>query len=155
MAINRVKGFLDEHAIDYIIIKHIPAYTAQGIAAISHISGKKVVKTVIIKSENKLFMVVLPASSKIDFDRLGMALGGREVELVKEEELENIFPDCEKGAMPPFGNLYDMEVLTDASLKKDEEIAFNAGTHRELIKMAYQDYDKWVHPRVANFSHRF
>ena len=151
MPINKLKNFLDEHGTKYVVISHSPAYTAQGIAASAHISGKEVAKTVIIKVDGKLIMAVLPASSKVDFNHFKNTTGASNVELAKEEEFKDVFPDCELGAMPPFGNLYDLDVLVAESLTKDEEIAFNAGSHEELIKMAYKDYEQLVKPCVLKF----
>ena len=151
MPLNKLKNFLDEHETKYVVISHSPAYTAQGIAASAHISGKEVAKTVIIKVDGKLIMAVLPASSKVDLNHFKNITGASNVELAKEEEFRDVFPDCELGAMPPFGNLYDLDVLAAESLTKDEEIAFNAGSHKELIKMAYKDYGQLVKPCVLKF----
>ena len=135
MPLTKIKEFLDEHNIKYTIIKHSAAYTAQEIAASAHISGRELAKTVMIKIEGKIAMAVLPASFKISFDQLKSALNVENVRLAYEQEFSNKFPDCEVGAMPPFGNLYGMEVYFAESLADDEEIAFNACNHTELIKM--------------------
>ena len=154
MALAPLREFLDENDVRYVIITHSLAYTAQEVAASAHISGKELAKTVIVKVDGKMVMAVLPASDKIDFGSLQEALGASEVELAHEEDFADMFPDCEVGAMPPFGNLYDMEVLVASTLAEDEEVAFNAGTHRELIRMAYRDYEKLAQPRVVDFSQR-
>ncbi len=152
MPLTKTKEFLDEHNIKYTIIKHSSAYTAQEIAASAHISGKELAKTVVIKIDGKLAMAVLPASYKISFDDLKEALGVEKVRLAYEQEFMDKFPDCEVGAMPPFGNLYGMEVYVAESFADDEEIAFNACSHTELIKMKYQDFEKLVKPKRLKFS---
>jgi Ala-tRNA(Pro) deacylase len=128
MVVRKLKEFLDSNKIKYNSIMHTPSYTAQEIAASAHISGKEVAKTVLVKIDGKMTMVVLPASRKIDLGLL------------------------KKGAMPPFGNLYGMDVFVADKLTKDEEIAFNAGSHTELIKLAYKDFDKLVHPKRVHIS---
>lgn len=147
-----LKEFLDKNHIKYTSIKHSPAYTAQEIAARSHISGKEMAKTVMVKINNKMAMTVLPATYKIDFEALMEVTGSNNVDLASEEEFKYMFPDCEIGAMPPFGNLYDLNVYVAEKLAEDEEICFNAGTHSELIRMAYKDFERLVKPKVLEFS---
>ena len=153
MTVSRLKTFLENNNIKYNTLTHSQVFTAQEVAASSHISGKELVKTIIVKIDGKMAMAVLPASCSIDFDRLKEAAGTGKVELAREEEFEGLFPECETGAMPPFGNLYGMEVFADEQLSEDEEIAFNAGSHTELIKLAYRDFERVVHPRKAQFIH--
>jgi Ala-tRNA(Pro) deacylase len=105
-----------------------------------------------VKLDGKMAMAVLPASYKVDFDLLKSASGASKVELASEAEFKDAFPECEVGAMPPFGNLYGMEVFVAESLAEDEEIAFNAGTHTELIKLKYEDFENLVKPRKLKFS---
>ena len=150
--LTTLKNFLDSHNIKYVVISHSPAYTAQEVAASAHIPGKELAKTVMIKVDEKLMMAVLPASYKIDFQQLRNAIGTDHVELATEAEFRDRFPECELGAMPPFGNLFGMEVLVAQSLAEDMEIAFNAGTHRELVKLAYHDFNELVKPRLLKFS---
>ena len=152
MPLAKIKEFLDEHNIKYTIIKHSSAFTAQEIAASAHISGKELAKTVMIKFDGKLAMAVLPASYKISFDDLKEVLGVEKVRLAYEQEFMDKFPDCEVGAMPPFGNLYGMEVYVAESLADDEEIAFNACSHTELIRMNYKDFEELVKPKRMKFS---
>ncbi len=140
------------HQIKYVTINHSPAFTAQEIAASAHISGKEVAKTIMVKLDGTLAMVVLPASDHINFDGLKHATGAAHAELASEQEFQDRFPECEVGAMPPFGNLYGMEVFVAARLAEDEEIAFNAGTHTELIRLAYRDFARLVQPKVVNIS---
>ncbi len=152
MHLNKVKEFLDSYNVKYVLISHSKAYTAQGIAAIAHISGKQLAKTVIVKLDDALAMAVLPASYQVDLEALRHATGVQVAELASEREFKKHFPDCETGAMPPFGNLYGIPVYVDESLTEDREIAFNAGSHYELIKMAYEDFARLVKPEVMEFS---
>ena len=152
MPLSKVKAFLDTHHVKYVVISHSRAYTAQGIAAIAHISGKELAKTVIVKLDGALGMAVLPASYQVDLEALRRHTGVREAVLASEGEFKRHFPDCETGAMPPFGNLYSIPVYVDESLTADHEIAFNAGSHYELIKMAYADFERLVKPEVMEFS---
>ncbi len=153
MPAKKLKAFLDEHRVKYVTMRHSPAYSAQEIAAAANIPGKEVAKTVMFKRNGELAMAVLPASYKIDFMLLGGAVGTEDVQLAREEEFDDLFPGCEPGAMPPFGNLYGMDVFVAASLTEDEQIAFNAGTFTELIQMSYADYARLVDPIVLHFSY--
>jgi Ala-tRNA(Pro) deacylase len=152
MPSKKLKSFLDENKVKYISIQHSSAYTAQEIAAIAHIPGKDLAKTVIIKIDGKMAMAVLPASYKVSFDNLKDTLGVKEVRLAYEQEFMDKFPDCEVGAMPPFGNIYGMDVYLAESLSEDEEIAFNACSHTELIKMSFIDFERLVKPKRIKFS---
>jgi len=152
MPLTKIKEFLDTNRVKYVLIQHSAAYTAQEIAAAAHISGKKLAKTVMIKIEGKMAMAVLPASYKISFDQLKEALDVNDVNLAHEQEFMDKFPDCEVGAMPPFGNIYGLDVYVAESLAEDEEIAFNACSHSELIKMRFDDFEKIVKPVRLRFS---
>ena len=152
MPVERLKSYLDKNKVKYVTISHSSAYTAQEIAALAHIPGKDLAKTVIIKINGKMAMAVLPASYKVSFDDLKETLGMAEVRLAYEQEFIDKFPDCEAGAMPPFGNIYGMEVYVAESLAEDEEIAFNACSHTELIKMKFSDFEKLVKPKRIKFS---
>jgi Ala-tRNA(Pro) deacylase len=152
MPLARLKEFLDSHNIRYVVISHSVAYTAQGIAALTHISGKDLAKTVMVKIDGTLAMAVLPAASQVDLSRLATAAGAAHALLALEQEFRDKFPDCELGAMPPFGNLYDLPVWADEGLSRDKEIAFNAGSHQELVRMAWEDFEKLVKPRMARFA---
>ncbi len=154
MPLNKVRAFLDEHHIKYVVLSHSKAYTAQGIAAIAHIPGQELAKTVIVKLDGALAMAVLPASYQVDLLALKKVVGVKDASLASEREFKQHFPDCETGAMPPFGNLYGIPVYVDETLARDKEIAFNAGTHLELIRMDYQDFDKLAEPEVLQFSTR-
>ena len=154
MPIQKLKEFLDNHKVKYVTINHSTAYTAQEIAASAHIPGKEIAKTVMVKIDGKMAMAVLPASFRVDFDHLKQVTGAGKVELASEEEFENMFPGCEVGAMPPFGNLYDMDVYVAESLTDDEEIAFNAGSHSELLRLNFKDFERLVKPRILKFSQK-
>lgn len=155
MPLERLKKHLDDNKIKYVIKSHSVAYTTPEIAAMAHVPGKEWAKTVIIKIDGKMAMAVLPASYRIDFDNFKKAVGVKNIELAPEEEFKNHFADCEVGAMPPFGNLYDMEVYVAESLTEDDEITFNACSHKELMQMAYKDFEKLVKPKVVKFSYQY
>lgn len=152
MPVSKLKELLDSQNIKYVLISHSPAFTAQEIAASAHIPGKELAKTVMVKIDGIIKMIVLPGSYKINFDLLKQATGAKNIELAAEEEFEKLFPECELGAMPPFGELYGLEVIVEKKLSQDINIAFNAGSHRELIKMAYIDFEKLVKPKIMEIS---
>jgi len=152
MPIRKLKKFLDEHEIKYVTISHSPAYTAQEIAESAHIPGKEMAKTVIVELDGEMAMAVLPANRKIILQDLREITGCDKVRFASEDAFKEKFPDCETGAMPPFGQLYDMDVYVAESLCDNEEIAFNAGSHTEIIKMAYKDFERVVEPEVMAFT---
>lgn len=152
MPIRRLRDYLDNHRVRYFVISHSPAYTAQEIAAAAHVSGRELAKTVMVSVDGKMAMVVLPASRQIDFELLRALCGTRDVALAEEKEFSGLFPECEIGAMPPFGNLYGMEVYADDELDDDHDITFNAGAHTELLRMSWPDYKRLVNPLVARLS---
>ncbi len=153
MPVRKLKEFLDAQQIRYVTINHSPAYTAQEVAASAHVRGKEMAKTVMVTLDGRMAMAVLPASQKISFDLLGEASGAGNVQLASEQAFRDMFPGCEVGAMPPFGNLYDMQVYVSKRLSEDEEIVFNAGSHTELIRLAYKDFDRLVKPKVARIAY--
>jgi len=153
MPLQKIKEFLDNEKIKYVSIKHSSAYTAQEIAASAHIPGKELAKTVMLKIDGKMAMAVLPGSYKIDIHLLQEITGAENVRLADEAEFKDKFPDCEVGAMPPFGNLYNIEVYAAQSLEDDEEIAFNACSHTELIKMFFKDFKRLVNPKIIEFAY--
>ena len=154
MPLSLLREFLDKNRVKYLVISHSVAYTAQGIAALTHTPGKELAKTVILSIDGRLAMAVVPASFKIDLLRLRKQLRANSVELASETEFRDQFPDCETGAMPPFGNLYGMEVFADESLALDKEIAFNAGSHRELVRMSFADFQRLVNPGLMPLAAR-
>ena len=154
MPAQKLKEFLDSHTVKYVTISHSPAFTAQEVAAAAHIPGKELAKTVMVKMDGKLAMAVLPASYKVDFELLRETTGAKKIELASEREFRDQCPGCEVGAMPPFGNLYGLDVYVADSLAEDEEIAFNAGTFTEVIRLAYKDFERLVKPKVLKFAAR-
>ena len=148
----KLQKYLDEHKMKYQVLTHSTAYTAQEVAQLQHVPGKMVAKVVMVKKENGTpVMLVLPASHKVDFAQLGEVLATR-AELEQEREFRDLFAGCETGAEPPFGNLFNLETVVDASLARDEEIVFNAGSHWQTVRMRYDDYARLVRPRVAPFA---
>lgn len=152
MPVARLKKFLDEQHVKYTTIQHSRAFTAQEVANSAHIPGKELAKTVMVKVDGRMAMVVLPAPEWIDLDGLRAATGAQKVELATEKEFSGLFPNCEVGAMPPFGNLWDMPVFVDQHLREDERIAFNAGSHTELVQLAYADFERLVQPTILEFA---
>lgn len=148
MPVRQLKEYLDRNSVKYVTIAHSVAYTAQEIAASAHVRGKELAKTVMVKLDGKMAMAVVPASRRVNFEILKKEVGAGAAELAEEGEFRDRFPECELGAMPPFGNLYGMEVLVSRDLAQDDEIAFNAGTLTELIRMSWKDFQRLVQPRV-------
>jgi Ala-tRNA(Pro) deacylase len=154
MPVRKLKEFLDKEGVKYVTVSHSVAYTAQEIAARAHVRGKQLAKTVMVKLDGRMAMAVLPATFKVDFDLLKEASGAKQAELASEREFKDMFPDCELGAMPPFGNLYGFEVFVAKTLAADDEIAFNAGSHTELLKLPYREFERLVKPKVVRISLR-
>jgi Ala-tRNA(Pro) deacylase len=152
MPARKLKEFLDRQAVKYLKIAHSPTYTAREVAQSLHIKGHKVAKTVIVLIEGKMAMAVIPGNRSIDFDYFRKEIGAKKIELASEGQFKDIFPDCEIGAMPPFGNLYGMEVYVDQHLTDDEDIFFNACSHSELIRISYQDFERLVKPMVVRLT---
>ncbi len=152
MILKQLAEFLDKNNVKFVVMHHSQAFTAREVAASAHIPGKEIAKTVIVRLDEKPAMVVLPASQMIDLHMLRDAIAVKKVEMAGEAEFNKLFPECEVGAMPPFGNLFGMDVVVADTLTQDEEIAFNAGSHRELVKMAYKDFASLVNPRVLKFT---
>ena len=152
MPMRKLAQFLDENRVRYVRISHSPAFTAQEIAASAHIPGKELAKTVVVKVDDEMAMAVLPATCQVDLEQLRRGLGASKVELAGEEEFRGIFSGCELGAMPPFGNLFGMRVFVAQELTEDDQIAFNAGSHTELVKMSFDDFSRLVEPRVLDIA---
>jgi Ala-tRNA(Pro) deacylase len=151
MPVQMLREFLDYHRVKYVVISHSPAFTAMEIAASAHIPGKELAKTVMVEIDGRIAMAVLPASQKVDLELLRDAVGAERVGLAKQSAFRDRFPG-DLGAMPPFGNLYDMDVYVADSLTEDEEIAFNAGSRTELVRLAYRDFERLVQPEVMRFA---
>jgi Ala-tRNA(Pro) deacylase len=152
MPIKKLTEFLDQNHVKYVIIKHSKAYTAQEVAASAHIPGRAMAKVVMVELDGSLAMAVLPANRKIVLQDLREVTGSDDVRFATEDMFKDHFPDCEIGAMPPFGNLYGVEVFVALALVSNTEIAFNAGSHEEIIKMAYADFERLVKPYVVSFT---
>jgi Ala-tRNA(Pro) deacylase len=152
MPVDRLRSFLEENHVKFVTISHSPAFTAQEIAASAHVPGKDQAKTVMVKLDGKMAMAVLPAPDRVSANRLREATGAKNVELASEKEFADLFPNCEVGAMPPFGNLWGIDVFADEHLREDEIIMFNAGSHTELVRLAYVDFERLVHPTVASLT---
>lgn len=151
MPSRKLIEYLDEQGVKYSVVRHSPAITASEIAQAAHISGRNLAKTVIVKADGRLAMAVLPSTDQINIEQLAKDLGAAEVRLAEEDEFKDRFPDCEVGAMPPFGNLYHMDVFVSPHLTQDELIAFNAGTHDEIAQMSYTVFERLVNPVVLSF----
>ncbi len=149
---ERLERYFRENGVTYEVKSHPEVYTAQEVAAVEHIPGRSMAKVVMAVVDGTLTALVLPAPNRVDIPKVKGALGAREARLAREQEFSTIFADCEVGAMPPFGNLYNVPVLVDQALAEDPKITFNAGSHRETMAIAYQDFVRLVSPKVADFS---
>ncbi len=149
---TRLERYLRENGVPYSLHHHPPAFTAQAVAESEHVSGRAVAKVVIVFGDGKMTMLALPASERVNLAKAAKALGAGEVRLAHEDEFQAAFPDCDLGAMPPFGNLYDVETLVDGSLLGAETIVVNAGTHEDTIHLRYADYERLVKPKTADFT---
>jgi len=142
---------LDGNKVSYEVLLHPEAVTAQRIAQAEHVKGRHHAKVVMVKSGDQHLMMVLPADHQIDLEKVEKAIG-EAVSLGKEQEFTTLFSDCAIGAMPPFGNLYGLPTYVDQSLAEQDYIVFEAGTHRDAIKMSYRDYEKIVKPKVNDLA---
>ena len=147
-----VIDFLDRAGVKYEVRQHTPVFTAQGLAQREHEHGKYVAKPVIVRADGRYVMCVLPAPSKIDLGKLKAHLGADVVELAHEDQIGKLFPDCELGAEPPFGNLYDLPTLMDRTLEQDDHIVLQAGTHSKAIRMSMADYQRLAQPKILEFA---
>jgi len=152
MPLEKLRDFLDANGVRYEVIRHPLAYTAQRIAASARISGKNLAKTIMVKVDGRLAMAVLPASYRVSVDLLRDTVGAHDVEIATEREFKDVFPGCDIGAMPPFGNLWNLSVFVAEVLTDDDEIAFNAGSHTELVRMSYQDFERLVSPTIVRMA---
>lgn len=151
MILQKLRDYLDREKVKYVVITHSPAHTAMEVAEAAHVPGKEMAKTVMVKLDGEMVMVVVPASFKLNTGRLLDATGADEVDLAQEREFTRLFPGCEVGAMPPFGNLFGLKTFVAEELAQDEEIAFNAGSATEVIRMRYEDFARLVQPRTLPF----
>jgi len=150
--LGKLKTFLDENQVQYQHTSHPTAYTAREVAAAEHIPACEIAKTVVFLSENGYAMAVLCADSVVDLEQLRLSLGVSRLRLATEAELGELFPQCELGAMPPFGNLFNLPVYVDSRLSSQESIAFNAGTHRDVVHMRFRDFERLVNPAILPFA---
>lgn len=148
----RLQELLDRSGVAYSHTVHPLAYTARAVAAAEHLSAQQVAKVVVLFADNGYRMVVLPANKVVDFEELRLHLGFTHVRLATERELTDLFPDCELGAMPPFGGLYGIPVYMDSALLADETIAFNGGTHRDVVHMRREDFRRVASPEVVTLA---
>jgi len=148
----KLKAFLDANKTPYEALTHRPAYTAQEVAAAQHVPGRELAKVVVAKAGGRFLMVVLPAPRKVDLGKLAQALPEKAASLATEEEFARLFPECDPGAMPPFGNLFGLPVYVDRSLERDERIVFQAGSHTETVRMKYADFARLVQPTTGDFG---
>ncbi len=152
MSAERVREFLDEQGVDYDMQTHERAVTAQEVAAAEHVSGWQVAKPVILAADGDLVMAVVAAACEVDLSKATAALGAADVALADEDDFQEAFPDCEGGAEPPFGNVYDMPVLLDEMLTGEERLVFRGGTHDTTMSMATDDYVRVVQPTVTDIA---
>lgn len=148
----KVKDYLEGEHVSYQMLEHEQAFTAQEIADVQHLPGRCVIKSVIVCADGQFLMCVLPAIHRIDFGKLKDILGASDVHLAEESEIAALFPDCEVGAEPPFGEAYGLKIYADKILEENEEIAFNAGTHTDMLRIKYRDYVRLAQPVIANFG---
>jgi len=149
---DELERYLRENRVSYQVQHHPRAFTAQEVAATEHIPGQLVAKVVMVMADGRLAMLVLPAPDKVYLPEVARVLGAREIRLAQEKEFAGAFPNCEVGAMPPFGNLYNVPVYVDPILAAEETIYFQAGTHTDTISMKYTDFERLVRPNLAAFS---
>jgi Ala-tRNA(Pro) deacylase len=149
-----ISSYLEQHGVNFSVVHHPLAYTAQEEAALAHVPGHEWAKAVVCIVDGEPTLAVLPADRVVNFDRLRRVCGARDARLASEAELRPLYADCEVGAMPPLGPLYKQRVVVDASLAADPEIVFNAGSHRDAIRMRYQDFEELVKPTVGEFAVR-
>ena len=153
--LKKLRAMLDEAKVSYEVYTHPVAYTAQEIAEKQHVSGKELAKVVMLEVDDQLIMGVLPGNLKVHVNRAKASLRASSVRLATEDEFTARFPECEIGAMPPFGNLFGLKVVVDPALEKDEYIYFNAGNHVQTVRMKYKDFAELVKPQVAPLSKEY
>jgi Ala-tRNA(Pro) deacylase len=151
---DRLENYLRENQVRFEEHHHPRAVSAQEVAASEHVPGRMLAKTVMVLADGEMVMLALPAPYQVDLEKAAAALGVDEVRLAEEEEFEDSFPDCEVGAMPPFGNLYGVPVYVEKTLAEDETIVFRSGTHTETMSVSYSDFERLVEPTVAQFARR-
>jgi Ala-tRNA(Pro) deacylase len=150
----RLDELLSSRRVPFERLHHRPEYAANRVAQALHVPGREMAKTVLLRTGHGYALAVLPATHRVDLQRIRQELGEEQVELASEEEMDRLFPDCERGALPPFGSLYNVPTLVDEALTRDEQIVFEAQNHEDAIRMAYRDYEAVEHPRTGHFAQR-
>jgi Ala-tRNA(Pro) deacylase len=152
MVNKQVEEYLSTKSIGYRWVTHQPSYTARETASCAHIPSRQFAKTVVVRLNGKMALTVMSADEKLSLRRLKDTAGVHDVRLVSEAELEQRFPGCERGAMPPLGSLYGLPVFVSTTIAEDDEIAFNAGSHTEIVQLSYRDFQKLERPRIGDFA---
>jgi Ala-tRNA(Pro) deacylase len=150
--LEQLAALFEKEKVGYRLFPHSEVFTAPELAASIHVTGRQVAKVVMLRADGRYVMAVLPSHRQLDLAHFGELIGASRVSLAKEWEMKELFPDCELGAMPPFGDLYGLPVYLDESLVKEPEIFFQAGSHHEVIEMRYKDFERLVHPKVGHFA---
>ncbi len=145
-------AWLRKERVTFEHLKHPEVFTAQEVAAESHVPGREMVKAVLVRTDKGLALAVLPSIYRVNFGKLAKALGTKSAALADEQDLAKVFPDVEVGAEPPFGNLYGVETAAEEHLAQEPDIVFQAGTHTDTVKMSWADYARLVKPKVASFG---
>jgi len=154
MISSKLRNYLEDSGVAYTRHSHATVYTSQETAQSTHIPGREMVKSVILKTdEGALVLAALSSNETADLDILRKEIGCRVLRLAKEHEFSDAFPTCEVGGMPPFGNIFNLTTYCDEDISKNREIEFNAGTHTDTIRMSFQDFERLVHPKVLHFAH--
>lgn len=149
---KRLEKLFREENVKFKVVKHEEAWSAQRLAGLLHIPGEQLAKVVMVRADDQWYMLVLPAPNRLEMPKVKRMLKAKEVRLAKEEEFANLFPDCDVGAMPPFGNLYGVPVYVDRALTMQSEITFPAGSHREVMQLTYADFERTAQPVAGDFS---
>lgn len=152
MSSKKLAEYLTSNHVQYKMIPHSEAYTASETSQVAHVSPRNLAKTVIVRTPEKMIMVVVESDHQLDLKKLRKAIHESHLDIAKETEFTDEFPDCEMGAMPPFGNLYGMEVFVSDVLAKDDRIAFNAGSHTELFEISFEDFKKLTKPKIIQVT---
>jgi len=152
MISTRLKRFLDDNGVGFDVMHHDPAFTAQELSARMHISGYEFVKVVVVKMDGNFALAALPAPLRVNFKALAQVAGVKKVSLASEQEFQQLFSDCELGAMPPFGSLYNLPTYAEQDVSLNENIVINAGTHAEAIRLRYSDFSRLARPRLGRFG---
>lgn len=149
---ERLEQYLQQNDVPFEVMAHRQVYTMQEVAAALHVPGKQVAKVVMVKADGEMAMLVISTLYRLDFAKVRALLDAKEVSLAKEEEFADLFADCATGAMPPFGNLYDLPVYVDQALAEEANVVFRIGTHRHTMKVAYSDFARLAQPTVGRFA---